>query len=86
MAEFSGIYLPFWNFDATTKASWKAEVGHKKTETYYSGGKRRTRTKIVWKWESGKVQLPLHDVLIEGTTHVSSLLVRRINNFDLHQL
>ena len=86
VAEFSGIYLPFWNFDATSKASWKAEVGHKKTETYYSGGKRRTRTKIVWKWESGKVQLPLHDVLIEGTTHVSSLLVRRIRNFDLHQL
>ena len=48
VAEFTGIYIPFWTFGADTQASWKAQVGHKKT---YRDSKGRTRSRIEWKWE-----------------------------------
>lgn len=86
VAEFSGIYLPFWTFDAVTEADWQAEVGHKKTERYYSGGEWKTRTKIVWKWESGQVQLGHDDLLVEGTNRLSALLLGQIKSYNLHQL
>jgi Zn finger protein HypA/HybF involved in hydrogenase expression len=44
MALFTGIYLPYWTFDAVTSADWKAEVGHAKTKRYFKDGK--------WKNES----------------------------------
>ena len=84
--EFSGVYLPFWTFDATTDADWRAEVGHTKTERYYSNGEWKTRTKTVWKWESGHVRRDFDDLVIEGTSRLSKLLLGRIKTFDLHQL
>ncbi len=86
LANFAGIYLPCWTFDAITKADWKAEVGHQKTERYYSGGQWKTRTKTVWKWESGHVQLGHDDLLVEGTTRVSAILLGRIKSYNLRQL
>jgi hypothetical protein len=86
VAEFTGIYLPFWTFDSTTKADWKAEVGHTKTERYFSDGEWKTRTKTVWKWESGHVRLFHDDLLVEGTTRLSALLLGRIKNYNLRQL
>ncbi|MEM7343521.1 MAG: hypothetical protein AAF485_04715 [Chloroflexota bacterium] len=86
VTDFTGIYLPFWTFDATTKATWKAEVGHTKTERYYSNGEWKTRTKTVWKWESGNVRIDHDDLLVEGTTRLSQLLLKRINRFGLHEL
>lgn len=86
VANFTGIYLPFWTFDAITRADWKAQVGHTKTERYYSGGKWRTRAQTVWKWESGHVQLGHDDLLIEGTARLSALLLGRIKNFNLGEL
>jgi hypothetical protein len=86
VSHFTGIFLPFWTFDSVTRASWRAQVGHTKTERYYSGGKWRTRTKTVWKWESGSVQLGINDMLIAGTSRLSTLLLGRIKNFNLHGL
>jgi len=86
VADFSGIYLPFWTFDAVTQARWKAEVGHTKTERYYSNGEWKTRTKTVWKWESGHVRLDIDDVLIEGTGRLSAILLGRVKQYNLHAL
>lgn len=83
VANFTGIYIPFWTFGAITQASWKAEVGHKKS---YTDSQGKTRTKIVWKWESGRVQLGLHDILIEGTTRLSTILLGGIKQYNLHKL
>ena len=83
---FSGMFLPFWTFDAALNAAWKAEVGHQKTERYYSGGEWKTRTYTVWRWESGRVNQVVDDLLISGTTHVSAQLLGRTNSFNLHDL
>lgn len=86
LENFDGVFLPFWTFDATLQARWRAEVGHKKTQRYFSAGEWKTRTKIVWKWESGQVRQAVDDLLIGGTTHLSALLLKRINNYDLYHL
>jgi len=86
VANFTGMYLPFWTFDATTRATWKAEVGHTETENYYDNGTWKTRTKTVWRWESGQVQLFIDDLLVEGTTRVSRLLLSKIKNYQLSDL
>jgi DNA-directed RNA polymerase subunit RPC12/RpoP len=88
IADFVPIYLPFWTFDAIGSANWQAEVGHTKTERYYDHSDRawKTRTKTVWYWESGHAEVPFDDVLIQGTKHVSRLLLGRIDRFNLNEL
>ncbi|MCB0175787.1 MAG: hypothetical protein KDI02_05365 [Anaerolineae bacterium] len=86
IAHFTGIYLPFWTFETITKAHWQAEVGHTQTERYYENGEWRTRTKTVWKWESGRVNLPLKDLVIAGTNRVSPLLLAQVQTYHLDDL
>jgi len=86
LCELSGVYLPYWTFDATVRAHWKAEVGHQETRRYYSDGQWKTRTVTIWRWESGRIRLPVDDHLIPGTTHVSRVLLQGIEPFDLSEL
>ncbi len=86
LANFAGIYLPFFTFDAQTTASWKAEVGHTETERYYDGKEWRERTKTVWRWESGHVQLSIDDLVVEGASHISAVLLGKIKDFNLNAL
>ncbi|MCB9079872.1 MAG: hypothetical protein H6631_19885 [Anaerolineaceae bacterium] len=86
IARFTGIYLPFWTFETVTKAHWQAEVGHNQTERYYENGEWRTRTKTVWQWESGRVTVPIKDLVIAGTNRVSPLLLTQVKNDNLAEL
>jgi ribosomal protein L37E len=86
LAAFTGIYLPFWTFDSVTNAAWKAEVGHTETEKYYQDGEWKTRTKTVWRWESGQVRIKIDDLLVPGTIRLSNLLLGKLNDFNLGQL
>ena len=83
---FVGVYLPFWTFDSVTKGKWRAEVGHVKSQRYFSDGRWKTKTKTVWTWESGYVEKEVDDLLIIGTSHASRRLLGRIKRFDLRQL
>lgn len=84
----TAIYIPFWTFDALTQAQWRAQVGHSETERYYDHSSKswKTRTRIVWRWESGQVRLPFDDLIIEGTERISPGLMAQVDNFDLSQL
>jgi len=86
LKDFTGIYLPFWTFDAGTMASWKAEVGYKKQERYYSGGEWKTRTVTEWKWESGNVSGRFDDHIVSGSSHVTSGVLESIANFRMAEL
>jgi len=79
LGNFSGVYLPFWTFDARNKAEWKAEVGRKEKRTTLEGAK----TEIVWKWESGTVNRFVDDLLVPGTARLSSRLLKQIGCYDL---
>lgn len=86
LAEFVPLYLPFWTFDAHTRADWRAEVGHTKTESYHENGEWKTRTVTEWDWESGHVALFIDDLIVPGTSRVSQVLLARLKDFDTAQL
>jgi predicted RNA-binding Zn-ribbon protein involved in translation (DUF1610 family) len=83
LRELTGVYLPFWTFDARIRADWRAEVGTERTERYYADGEWKTRTVIDWEWRSGRVHLPINDHLVAGTDHVSRVILRKVAPFDL---
>lgn len=83
---FTAIYLPFWTFDALNSAHWKAEVGHTQTQRYFQDGEWKERTVVVYRWESGQVQLQVDDLLVPGSTQVSHQLVKKVYDFDLGAL
>ncbi|MBW6474764.1 MAG: transposase, partial [Anaerolineaceae bacterium] len=85
MDKFTAIYLPYWTFHAITNASWKAEVGHRVSERYYDASSKswKTRTKIVWRWESGNAGLDINDLLVAGTERVSTRHLANVDHFNL---
>jgi ribosomal protein L37AE/L43A len=83
---FRGIYLPYWTFDATADANWKAEVGHTKTKRYYSNGKWKKRVVIEWRWEEGTVNLNFNDQIIPGSKRLSMRLLKAVGNWQLSKL
>ncbi len=86
ISRFVGLYLPFWLFDARIESQWKAEVGHEKQKKRYRDGKWESVTVIEWRWEHGRVYVPIRDLLIYGTTRVSTVLLARLYPFDLRKL
>lgn len=86
MDEFTPIYLPYWTFDSSCSADWKAEVGHQETERYYDGKEWKTRTKIKWRWESGHARTNFDDILVPGTKRLSNLHLQATNNYKLQSL
>jgi predicted RNA-binding Zn-ribbon protein involved in translation (DUF1610 family)/ribosomal protein S27AE len=86
LAAFTGVYLPYWTFDALTRADWKAEVGHQETERYYENGEWKTRTRTVWRWESGHAQLQIDDLLVPGAARLSHKLLSGLQDFDMTSL
>jgi Zn finger protein HypA/HybF involved in hydrogenase expression len=84
----SGVYLPFWTFDAVITASWKAQVGHERHVRYYDSGSKswKTRTVIDWKWEDGQVKVTIDDQVISGSSRLSRLILNRLAPFNLNEL
>jgi predicted RNA-binding Zn-ribbon protein involved in translation (DUF1610 family) len=85
---FTGIYLPFWTFDADITADWRAEVGYERQESYYDAGDKswKTRTVIDWRWENGRVKVSVDDLLIVGSSRLSRIILERLYPFDLNGL
>ena len=86
LAPFQAMYLPFWTFHAINNADWKAEVGHTKIERYYSDGEWKERPVTVWRWESGHTRLNIENLLVTGTSRLSSIILEKIKGFDLRAL
>lgn len=84
--KFNPIYIPYWTFDARAKASWKAQVGKEVRESYVINGERRTRTRIVWRWESGLVEKYFDDLLVPGTVRLNLRALSKADTFDTREL
>ncbi|MBN1956485.1 MAG: hypothetical protein JW900_15755 [Anaerolineae bacterium] len=86
LQEMTGVYLPYWTFDANLGADWKAEVGTERTESYYQDGEWKERTVIDWDWRSGSIRRAVSNHLVAGTARVSHVLLERITPFTLQEL
>ncbi len=90
LRRFTGIYLPFWTFDANITAQWKAQVGYQKTVRHYNASQKRweTRTKIEWRWETGTVSVNIDDLLVVGSSpqRISHTILKRIYPYQMNDL
>ncbi|NOT76409.1 MAG: hypothetical protein HOP08_15880 [Cyclobacteriaceae bacterium] len=84
----SGMYLPFWTFDAETETSYSGEKGidRQVSESYTdSDGKRQQRTVTHTDWypASGNVSDTFDDILIEASTTLPKFTLRALEPWDL---
>ncbi len=85
---FNGVYLPFWTFSASISSDWNAEVGYEVEERYYDDGEKtwKTRTRIDWRWEDGRVEINVSDLLVGGSSHINQRILKKLYPFNLSDL
>lgn len=83
LEKFTGIYLPFWTFDANVAASWRAQVGYTRTVRDRDG---HTHTVTDWRWESGNVALNVDDFPYLGSDKVSQIILERLLPYQFGEL
>lgn len=95
LGQLSGVYVPYWTYDAMTYTAYRGERGdnYQDTETYterdQNGNtvtKTRTVTRVRWWPASGEVQHFFDDVLVCGSKSVPPHLVSYLEPWDLNQL
>jgi hypothetical protein len=87
----SGIYLPYWTFDARTRCPWTAESGtYYYTTQTYRDSKGRTRTRQVrhirWRPAAGLVERFFDDEPIPASRGIDPGLLRGIEPFPAGEL
>ena len=87
---FSGIYVPYWTFDADTKSQYTGERGthYYETRTVMRDGKRKTVRvrKTRWRGVSGRVARFFDDVLVLASTSLPKSYTDRLSPWDLSDL
>lgn len=87
----SGMYIPYWTYDAETKSFYTGQRGINRTETYTttdSNGKTVTRTRTVtdWYFTSGRVSRDFDDVLIIASNSLPLKYAEALDPWDLENL
>lgn len=82
----SGVYLPYWTFDAQVSARWRAEAGHYYYETESvraSNGSTENRQvrRVRWVPAAGNLEHFFDDALVPGTAGVHPDLLSQIEPF-----
>ncbi len=92
--KLSGVYIPFWTYDASTYSSYSAQRG-----TYYyvdvtewveQDGERKQVTKkerrTRWEYTAGDFSKDFDDILIPASKQVKEKLLKRVEPFNLKEL
>ncbi len=84
---FTGVYLPYWTFDADTRSQYRGQRGDAYTEMVWvtvmrNGKSQRTQQpvrKIRWTRVSGRVARAFDDVLTPGARTLPDRLARKLD-------
>lgn len=82
-ANFNGVYLPYWTFDAMTYTRYSGQRGENYTVTVGTGKNRRTETRTRWYPASGDFQRFFDDVLVNATKGLNQSLVQELEPWPL---
>lgn len=83
---FTGMYVPYWTYDAATRTRYKGQRGTRYTVTVGSGKNRRTVTRIRWRNVSGVVGRNFDDVLVLASKSLPKKQTEKLEPWDLHAL
>ena len=88
--KLSGIYVPYWTFDAQTRTQYTGERGtvYYETKTVVVDGKRQNRqvAKTRWRRVSGRVQRFFDDVLVLASRSLPKTNTDNLEPWDLSAL
>ena len=88
--KMSGIYVPYWTYDADTRSSYRGERGtvYYVTQTVTRNGKRETRQvpKVRWRPASGRVARFFDDVLVLASRSLPKKYTDALEPWDLSAL
>ncbi|MEM1237138.1 MAG: primosomal protein N' (replication factor Y) - superfamily II helicase [Pseudomonadota bacterium] len=88
--KMSGIYVPYWTFDADTKSQYTGQRGthYYETRTVVRDGKRETQRvrKTRWRNVSGRVARFFDDVLVLASRSLPKKYTDRLGPWDLSDL
>ncbi len=79
---FTGIYVPYWSFDADTRSSYRGERG----VYYYTGSGKKRRRQIRWSPASGRVARRFDDLLVMAAQSLPRRYVRALEPWSLTDL
>ncbi len=87
----TGVYIPYWTFDASVHCPWTADAGHYYyvTQTYRdNSGRTRTRQvrRVRWVPASGTLDHFFDDEPVPGTRGVHPKLLRQVEPFPTREL
>lgn len=85
-ADFNGVYLPYWTFDAMTFTRYTGQRGEDYTVTVGSGKNRRTERRTRWYPASGEFQQFFDDVLVNATKGLNAGLVQELEPWPLDKV
>jgi len=93
-ARLTGMYVPYWTYDAATATHYQGERGdnYQAQETYQTteNGRAVTRTRIVtkirWRSVSGRVSRFFDDVLVLASPSLPREITERLEPWDLVNL
>ncbi len=78
----TGLYLPYWTFDANAHARYTAEAG----TYYYTGSGKNRRRHVRWRPTSGAVSHVFDDELVCASVGVDGSRLRKIEPFPTSDL
>ena len=80
--KLTGMYLPYWTFDASASAYYTAQGGRNKTvQRRGSDGKMHTETHTEWFFTNGTVTHSFDDILVRATQHMDLALLDNVDSF-----
>ncbi len=90
----TGIYSPFWTFDASSRSSYRGQRGDTYYETVHvtrqvNGRNQRVAQKVAkirWRPVSGNVARDFNDVLVPASTALPAAMTQALMPWDLAQL
>lgn len=88
--KMTGIYVPYWTFDADTKTRYAGQRGivHERTRTVMVNGKREQKTTrhVRWTSVSGRVSRFFDDVLVLASKGLPKSYTDALEPWDLSRL
>ena len=85
--KFTGIYIPYWTFDAQADCTYTGRGGRYRTEHYTdSEGNEKTRTVTDWYYVTGRIHHFFDDIQIPASTRFKDGLFNGIEPFSFHEL
>jgi hypothetical protein len=81
-----GLYIPYWTFDASVSARWRAEAGYYYYETVRRKGKTERVRKIRWEPASGALEHFFDDEPVAATQGIAADMLKKVEPFPTDAL